>query len=230
MISCLGCRCPVHALGLAVLAMLGSEPVNALICNAHMMASRFHASSAASALLADEAKEMGINAELLPCNLSQVQSVHDCLQSLVQMEHAIKQMLQHHPDFPMNQAVCSLHAPTHVPFWSGVDVSCFIYDLVLHAQLSIMSQIRHTTSCCLSDFSPMFQVSECVNRVSFWSQIAEFCKLLAPITDVLRGNLSQTSSLADVVLHWLQLARLLQAADGANLPPGELEGSAFQCP
>ena len=116
MISCLGCRCPVHALGLAVLAMLGSEPVNALICNAHMMASRFHASSAASASLAAEAKEMGISVELLPCNLSQVQSVHASLQSLIQMEHAIKQMLQKHPNFPMSQAVCSLHALTHVPF------------------------------------------------------------------------------------------------------------------
>ncbi len=78
----------------------------------------------------------------------------------------------------------------------------------------------------------MFQVSECVKRVSFWSQIAEFCKLLAPITDVLRGNLSQTSSLADVVLHWLHLARHLQAAEtGANLPPGKLlDSSAFQRP
>ena len=115
-ISCLGCRCPVHALGLAVLAMLGSEPVNALVCNAHMMASRFHASSAASAFLADEAKEMGVNTELLPCNLSQVQSVYECLQSLVQMESAIKRMLQNHPDFPMNQAVCIFHALTYVPF------------------------------------------------------------------------------------------------------------------
>ncbi|DBA93026.1 TPA: hypothetical protein ACH3X2_14243 [Trebouxia sp. C0005] len=159
-------RCPVHALGLAVLAMLGSEPVNALICNAHMMASRFHASSAASASLAAEAKEMGISVELLPCNLSQVQSVHASLQSLIQMEHAIKQMLQKHPNFPMSQAV-----------------------------------------------------SECVNRVSFWSQIAEICKLLAPITDVVRGSMSRTSSLADVVLHWLHLARFLQAAEtGANLP------------
>ena len=77
----------------------------------------------------------------------------------------------------------------------------------------------------------MLQVSECVNRVGFWSQIAEFCKLLAPITDVVRCSMSRTSSLADVVLHWLQLARLLQAAEsGANLPPGELfDGSAFQC-
>ncbi|KAL0024706.1 hypothetical protein WJX77_010071 [Trebouxia sp. C0004] len=159
-------RCPVHALVLAVLAMLASEPVNALICNAHMMASRFHASSAASAFLADEAKELGINAELLPCNLSQVQSVHECLQSLVQMEHAIKQMLQKHPDFPMNQAV-----------------------------------------------------TECANSVSFWSQIAKFCKLLAPITDVVKGNMSKTSSLADVMLHWLHLARSLQAAETeANLP------------
>ena len=105
----------MHALGLAVLAMLGFEPVNALICNAHMMASRFHASSAASAFLADEAKELGINAELLPCNLSQVQSVHECLQSLVQMEPAIKQMVQNHPDFPMNQAVCIFHAFTYLP-------------------------------------------------------------------------------------------------------------------
>ncbi|DBA79109.1 TPA: hypothetical protein ACH3X1_016820 [Trebouxia sp. C0004] len=172
-------RCPVHALVLAVLAMLASEPVNALICNAHMMASRFHASSAASAFLADEAKELGINAELLPCNLSQVQSVHECLQSLVQMEHAIKQMLQKHPDFPMNQAV-----------------------------------------------------TECANSVSFWSQIAKFCKLLAPITDVVKGNMSKTSSLADVMLHWLHLARSLQAAETeANLPHGELlDGSAFQHP
>ena len=69
----------------------------------------------------------------------------------------------------------------------------------------------------------MFQVRECVNRVSFWSQIAEFCKLLAPITNVLRGTSSRTSSLADVVLHWLHLARFLQAAEtGANLPHGEL--------
>lgn len=133
-ISCLGCRCPVHALGLAVLAMLGSEPVNALICNAHMMASRFHASSAASAFLADEAKEMGINAELLPCNLSQVQSVHACLQSLVQMEHAIKHVLQKHPDFPMNQAVCSLHVLTYVP--SGQVLDFLASSMIWYSMLS----------------------------------------------------------------------------------------------
>ena len=150
----------MHALGLAVLAMLGSEPVNALICNAHMMASRFHASSAASAFLADEAKEMGINAELLPCNLSQVHSVHACLQSLVQMEHAIKHVLQKHPDFPMNQAVCSLHVLTYVLFWSGVEFPCFINDLVLHAQLSIASQCRQTISWCCQNSLPC---SRCVN-------------------------------------------------------------------
>ena len=105
-------------------------------------------------------------------------------------------------------------------------------DLVFHAQLSKMSQCRRNIFWCLSDFSIMCQVSECVNRVSFWSQIAEFCKLLAPITDVFRGNMSRTSSLADVVLHWLHLARFLQAAEtGANLPPGELlDSSTFQRP
>ena len=85
--------------------MLGFPAANALIGNAHMMASRFQASSAASALLADEARELGINAKLVPCNLSQLQSVHACLVSLVQLEHAIKQMLQKHPDFPIGHEV-----------------------------------------------------------------------------------------------------------------------------
>ena len=92
--------------------MLGFPAANALIGNAHMVASRFHVSSAASALLADEARELGINAQLVPCNLSQLQSVHACLVSLVQLEHAIKQMLQTHPDFPIGQEV-------HLPLWSS---------------------------------------------------------------------------------------------------------------
>lgn len=104
LLACL-CRCPMHALTLAMCSMLGFPHANAFIGNAHMVASRFQASSAASALLADEARELGINAKLVPCNLSQLRSVHACLVSLVQLQHAIRQMLQKHTDFPIGQEV-----------------------------------------------------------------------------------------------------------------------------
>ena len=95
----------MHAFSLAVCSMLAFPWTNALVCGAHMIASWLHISSTASALLADEAKELGASVEVVPCNLSQVQSVHACLESLIHVEGAIKQMLQKHPNLVVDQQV-----------------------------------------------------------------------------------------------------------------------------
>ena len=85
--------------------MLGFPWAKAMVGSAQRMASCFHANSIASTLLAEEAKELGIDAQELPCNLSQVQSVHACLESLVNLELAVRQTLKKHPDLSVHHEV-----------------------------------------------------------------------------------------------------------------------------
>ena len=67
-----------------------------------------------------------------------------------------------------------------------------------------------------------WQVKVCVNSDSFWAHTAAYCKLLAPFADALSGIVSGISTLANIMLHWLHLAKLLQAAaTQSSLPQGQ---------
>lgn len=67
-----------------------------------------------------------------------------------------------------------------------------------------------------------WQVKACVDSDSFWSHTAAYCKLLAPIADALNGIMLGTCTLANIMVHWLHLAKLLQAAaTQSSLPQGK---------
>ena len=92
------CRCPMHAFTLLICAMLGFPWAKALVGTAQQVAIYFCTDKAAVDILAAEARQLGLSVHLSPCKLSQVQSVHACLQSLLGMHAAIKQALLKYPD------------------------------------------------------------------------------------------------------------------------------------
>lgn len=73
--------------------MLGFPWAKALVGTAQQMAIGFSTDKAAVDSLAAEARQLGLPVHLSPCNLSEVQSVHACLQSLLRMQTAIRQAL-----------------------------------------------------------------------------------------------------------------------------------------
>lgn len=77
--------------------MLGFPWAKALVGTAQQLALHFSTDKVAVDILAAEAAKLGLTVHLSPCNLSQVQSVHACLQSLLRLQAPIKQALLEYP-------------------------------------------------------------------------------------------------------------------------------------
>lgn len=97
----------MHAFTLLICSMLGFPWAKALVGTAQQLAICFSTDKAAVDSLAAEARQLGLPVHLSPCNLSQVQSVHACLQSLLRMQTAIRQALLKCPGAFGNLQVCS---------------------------------------------------------------------------------------------------------------------------
>ena len=91
----------MHALCLTVCQMLSFPWAAAYIGSAQEVASYLNSTEPVSALL-----EAGIAARALPCTLSQVQTVHACLESLLQLQMAsVQQIVEELPATPVQQKV-----------------------------------------------------------------------------------------------------------------------------
>lgn len=87
----------MHAFALMVCSMLGHPWARALIGTAQQLAVRFTTDKVAVDTLAVEAAKLSLTVHLSPCNLSQLQSVHTCLESLLRLQTPIKQALLKYP-------------------------------------------------------------------------------------------------------------------------------------
>lgn len=90
--------------------MLGFPWAKALVGTAQQMALYLSTDKAALDSLTAEARQLGVSVHLSPCNLSQVQLVHACLQSLLRLQTAIRQALSKYPDAFRHLQVCSVIA------------------------------------------------------------------------------------------------------------------------
>ena len=90
--------------------MLGFPWAKALVGTAQQMALYFSTDKAALDSLAAEARQLGLPVHLSHCKLSQVQSVHACLSSLLRLQSAIRKALSKHPDVFSHLQVCSVVA------------------------------------------------------------------------------------------------------------------------
>ena len=90
--------------------MLGFPWAKSLVGTAQQMALYLTTDKAALDSLATEAQQLGLSVHLSPCNMSQAQSVHACLQSLLRLQTAIRQALSRHPDAFSHLQVCSVTA------------------------------------------------------------------------------------------------------------------------
>ena len=107
---CAAHRCPMHVFTLLICSMLGFPWAKALAGAAQQMALYLSTDKAALDSLAAIAQQLGLSVHVSPCNLSQVQSVHACLQSLLGMQPAIRQALSKYPDAFSHLQVCSVIA------------------------------------------------------------------------------------------------------------------------
>ena len=110
-------RCPMHAFSLAICSMLGFPWAKTVVGTAQQLAIHFSTNPTAVEVLAAEARQLGQTAQLSPCSLSQVQSVHACLQSLLALQTAIKQAVAKCTGADAHFMVC-------VPFCSACAASC----------------------------------------------------------------------------------------------------------
>ena len=108
----------MHALSLATCQMLSFPWAASFIGSAQEVASYLNSTEAVPALL-----EAGIGARALPCSLSQVQSVHACLESLLQLQTAsVQQVVEALPATMLQQKVL-LHSRLVPSLYS--QASCF---------------------------------------------------------------------------------------------------------
>ena len=87
----------MHAFSLIICSMLGYPWARALVGTSQQLAILFTTDKGAADILAAEAAKLGLTVHLSPCNLSRVQSVHACLQSLLRLQTPIKQALLKYP-------------------------------------------------------------------------------------------------------------------------------------
>lgn len=87
----------MHAFALMICSMLGYPWARALVGTAQQLAIHFTTDKVAVDILAVEAAKLSLTVHLSPCNLSQVQSVHACLESLLRLQTPIKQALLKYP-------------------------------------------------------------------------------------------------------------------------------------
>ena len=121
--------------------MLGFPWAKALVGTAQQMALYFSTDKAALDSLAAEARQLGLPVHLSHCNLSQVQSVHACLQSLLKLQMAIRQALSQYPDVFSHLQVCRVVAGLAVQ--AGLPSSA---SLVEELQMELWPFLQHTMS------------------------------------------------------------------------------------